>query len=131
MLPILDFVQQKQEFPVLLIALVGVAGEGTEDGGKHTHIGQDCQQQVDQRPGEEHGDQAQDHTATEDPHIQLVVAVAAYHKLPETVGNFVAKLAKPVTETIHMKSPCRAMIYPIILQKTPISTVRGECLRIV
>ena len=39
MLPVLDPLQEHQKFPVFLVTLIGVAGEGTEDGPEHQAVG--------------------------------------------------------------------------------------------
>ena len=58
MLPILDPLQQLQEFPVLLISLVGVAGEAAEQRPEHQTVGQQEEDHIQKSVSKEYGQNA-------------------------------------------------------------------------
>ena len=83
MLPILDPLQEHQEFPVFLVTLIGIPGETAENGPEHQAVGYDRKNAAESAANEE-THQTYDQTGSQNHRIQLIRAVTAYHKLPET-----------------------------------------------
>jgi hypothetical protein len=83
MLSVREFFFETQVFPILLIPLIGVPGEHTENGNAHQDIGGKAQQDL----GERKDDQERQHRKTksqqQDRDIQFIRAVAAFHEAAE------------------------------------------------
>ena len=81
--PVLQTVEKQEEGPVLLVALVGIPGEGPEDGPDHQAVAEKPENGAHNGPGEEGGEDACKQTEPQDHHIQSVRTVAAGHKVTE------------------------------------------------
>ena len=93
-LAILQPVEELEELPVLLIAGVGVLGQGAADRPDHQAVGHGGQQQIDGCVVEERGNQAGCQAGAQDGHIQPVCAVTTYHKPAEPGSQLCHKLSK-------------------------------------
>lgn len=116
MVPVLDPVEDLQELPVLLITLVGIAGEGPADGPDHQAIGKCRQQQISHR----HLHKARDHADHQRRHqnrqIQFIRSISSCHEPLHRRGYSGQKLSNH--NQYHL---ARESSY-IILQKRRIST---------
>ena len=63
MLPILDPLQEHQEFPIFLVTLVGIPGKGTEDGPEHQAVRYDGKNAAE-ITADEHACQTYDQTGS-------------------------------------------------------------------
>ena len=71
-LAILHPIQHQTEASVLLIALIGIPGESTEDGPDHQGVAEEPENSARNRPGEEGREDASKQPETQDHHIQSV-----------------------------------------------------------
>jgi hypothetical protein len=81
--PVLDPLLERQEFPILLVTLVGVPGKGSENGNAHKDIGEDKQHQAQNGDPDQHGKYAGTYADPENGTVEVVRAVPACHKMPE------------------------------------------------
>jgi hypothetical protein len=100
MIPILQPGGELEEPPVFGVAFVGVPGQASENGPESQHVGQNPQNALDQKKGDKHMCYANHHCHRENHNIQLVVTVAALHKLPETGSKISEKSAVSIHNTI-------------------------------
>ena len=110
-IPVFYPFKELQETAVFLIALVGIAGKASEDGKDHKAIGQQCQETVDNGVENEHGNQADDHACTQNRQVQFIRSVTAGHKSGHTGTQLAHQISKPVTKSIHGKSPYNQISY--------------------
>ena len=100
-IPVPDPIHALEEFPVLLITLVGVAGQRTENGPEHQGIGDAMEDQVGQGAADKQSQNDHHQGGTQNRTVQFVAAIAAFHKTPEGIGGFCAELAEPASESVH------------------------------
>ena len=101
--PVLQAVEKLQEFPVFLIALVGVPGHGAPNRPDHQAVAQGPEDQVEGRGRNPHRQQTCHQSCAQDHHIQPVRAVPACHEITQSCGHFCGKLPKPTAKSIHRK----------------------------
>lgn len=70
--PVLQTVEKQEKGPVLLIALIGIPGESTEDGPDHQGVAEEPENSAHNRPDEEGREDACKQPKTQDHHIQSV-----------------------------------------------------------
>ena len=70
--PVLQAVEKQEKGPVLLIALIGIPGESTEDGPDHQGVAEEPENSAHNRPDEEGREDACKQPKTQDHHIQSV-----------------------------------------------------------
>ena len=87
MLPILQTVKKLEEFAVLLIALVGIAGEAAIQRPDHQSVGNAGQQQIQLDRIHKRTDKACHKTGGQNGHIQFIGSVAAGHKLTQSITH--------------------------------------------
>ena len=109
--PILQPTDDLQKFPVFLIPLVGVSGQGAKNRPDHQTVAQQHQQQIDRRIPKNHRQQADRQTDTQDDHIQLVRAIASRHKAAEPCGEPRGNLMKPAANAIHKYHPVQKIAF--------------------
>jgi hypothetical protein len=133
-LPVFQPVENLQEFPVLLIALIGIPGEGAPNCKDHQYIAQGPEDQVQRLDGNQHTQDAGTQTRAQNHHIQSVRSVTSGHKAAQCSSHFHGKLAKPAAESLHKKSPLMNLVFPYYSANThEINSQRPmftECLRI-
>ena len=83
MLPILDPVDEGQEFAVFLVALIGLSGEAAEQCPNKQGVIDQGEHGADGLIGDEEADEHHDNTGPQDHHIQLIRTVTAGHKTIE------------------------------------------------
>jgi hypothetical protein len=105
-LPVLQPFKELQKLPVLLVSLIGIPGQASEDRPKHQDIGNGPQYQLCNYAGNKGIHQHQHQASAQDRHIQLIVSVAPLHKV-----------AKPCAQSAHRKSPVTLGIYPYYMQR--------------
>ena len=93
-LPVLQMVEEPQEFPILLIPGVGIPGEHPKQRPAHQEVIQKAQQQLRKARGNEGADEAQHQGRHQHGQAQLVGAVAACQKIAESGTQPVKKLSK-------------------------------------
>lgn len=120
-LPILQLFQALQKFPILLIPLIGIPGQHTEDRPAHKEIICQHHQQTEGGMGDKQGNQPCDNTGCQNYHIQFIAAVAAGHKPTKAVPQPPHHIA----EKVHVIT-FRGLIAVIIFQKYRISTTIHE-----
>ena len=106
-LPILDLVEEPQEFPIFLIPGVGIPGEHPEQSPEHQAVISQRQHQLHGDQGDEGTQQAHNESGAEGEQAQLVGAVAACHKSTESGHQPVQKLSD------HLISPCSHGFYQL------------------
>ena len=79
-LPVPDPFKEMQEFPVFLVAFIGIAGQAAHDGPGHQTVAEQNQHHAQCVKGADHRQKAGSQTRAENCHIQSVRAVAASHK---------------------------------------------------
>ena len=131
--PVLQPIDYLQKLPVFLIPLVGVPGQGAEDGPDHQPVAQHHQQKIYRRVAENDGQQAYRQTYAQDYHIQFVRAIAPCHKPPQKRGKPRGELPQPAANAIHRNHPVKkySRLPHIILQNRRNATFGRESLRIV
>ena len=92
MLPILRTVHDLAVLPVLLVSLVGILRQASENHQTQETIGNQSQDHVDPAGPDKHGQQTANHAHTQQCHIQMVVAIAAGHKLSQAGRESAEKL---------------------------------------
>lgn len=126
--PILNAAHKLQEFPILLVALVGIPGQKPEDGPEHEPVAQEKENQVQQDAVlHEHGNEAGSQAHAQNHHVQLVVSIAARHEMRHAHLQFL----HPSDSTIHCFHLANVIFNPIILHNSNNATWAGENLRIV
>ena len=132
--PVLEPVKDQQEFPVLLVALVGIPGEGPEDGPEHQPVAEGPENGPHRQIAEQGGENAGHQAGAQNDHIQPVRAVPARHKAAQSGGEPSTGLAQPHRQFIHPYHLIRGgkeFVIPIILRNSGISTAQPQNLRIV
>ena len=99
--PVFETVKNQQEFPVFLVTLIGVAGQGPENSPEHQRIAQRPEHCANARVSEHGGEDTGHQSGAEDHHIQPVRAVAAIHKAAHSGGESGTGLPQPQTQFIH------------------------------
>jgi hypothetical protein len=107
MFPVFDPLEQRQEFAVLLIALVGIPGEGAENGNAHKDIGKQRQHKIHNGNPDKQGQQAHANTNPQNGAVELIRAVTACHKVPQSGSKFLTHTAEPATGVFHRRSPLK------------------------
>jgi hypothetical protein len=99
MLPVFDPLQKAQIFPIFPVALIGIPGEAAENTPDHNDIRQGGQHKAcpGGKPLQDHRNQAQYKTQTQQRHIQFICAVPAGHKAAHCLSDFLKK-----THNIHL-----------------------------
>ena len=69
MLPVTEPLPETQIPPVLLVPLIGIPGEHTENGNAHQYIGKHSQHKIQNIKGQNHNKQAQNNTCCQNRHI--------------------------------------------------------------
>ena len=120
--PILELIHQQEELAVLLIALVGVAGEAPHQGdgqqGVHAH-GQD---QIEELVAHEHGQHTQHQTHDQKRHIQSVVTITTHHEALDSASHIHTGLSQPASRIFHRDHLFCKDSMPIIWLFSPIAT---------
>ena len=99
---ILYLLEEKQKLPVLIITLVNIPGQRAENSEEHTGIGYGGENQLDQRNGQQHGQECKTKTHTQDGHIQFICTVSTCHKLPQTHTELSKKVVWFVSKSVHI-----------------------------
>ena len=88
MLPVLDPVDERQEFPVFLVSLVGLPGEAAVQRPHQQRIIRQGEAQPDPPIGNKDADDHNDHRCPQKRHIQLVGTVTAGHEPLKPLRDF-------------------------------------------
>ena len=89
-IPVLQPLEQQEEFPVFLIPLIGISGKAAKDHQNQTNIGKQCKQQAhDHKPAENSRQDTARHTGAKQRKIQFICAVPALHKLPKEITHII------------------------------------------
>ena len=99
--PIFQPSHDLQEFPVFLIALIGVPGEGPENGPDHHAVAHHKEYQIHGRHLNPHGKQAGHQPDSQNQHIQFVRAVPSGHEAAQSRAHPGGELPEPVLNAIH------------------------------
>ena len=98
---VFQLLEKEKEFAVFFVAFVDVAGKGTKNSDTHENIWNCGEGQLDYRTGKKGCQQRTGKTCAEDRHIQLIGAVAAFHKPLQTGPQPVACISQPVSKSVH------------------------------
>lgn len=101
MIPILQAVKELQEFPVFLIALVGIARKAAVQRPDHQAVGNTGQQQVHLYRVYKGTDKAGNKTGGEDYHIQFISSVTTNHESAQSIAQPLNKLSNHKDITLH------------------------------
>ena len=119
MVPVLQPVLKGKKFAVFLIPQIFIPGHTADDGPDHQTVGDGGEDQIHRQIPNEHGDQADHHTGTQQEHIEPVVAITPIHKSAQTLSDFAHNNDHPL------------LIDSIILYFSVFSTPEQEYSRIV
>ena len=96
------FLEKEEKFSVLFITLINISGEGADNSDDHKRIGNGREDHLDQSTGKQSSQHGETKTRAENGHIQLIGAVAAFHKTLKTCAQFIANLSQPVSKSVHI-----------------------------
>ena len=102
MIPILQAVKELQEFPVFLIALVGIARKAAVQRPDHQAVGNTGQQQIYLYRVHKGTDEAGRKAGRKDHHIQFISSITANHECAQSIAKPLNKLSNHKDITLHL-----------------------------
>ena len=102
-LPVFQSVKERPKPPVLLIALIGIAGQAAIDCPDHQTVTEHKKNHVQPSRLASYRYQTGNQPGTQDHHVQPVCTVASGHKAAESCRYLCSKPLKPTADSTHRK----------------------------